>query len=474
MKTWHAPLNVAYVILGAGIAVVGVLAPSARVNAQGNLQPEVTFSKDIAPILQQKCQNCHRPDGGMAPMYLTTYEEVRPWAKAIKRRTEAGEMPPWYIEKNIGIQHFKDDMSLSNAQIALIGNWVNAGAPQGNPADMPPPIQFADANSWSIGTPDLIVRSPLQVVKAVGGDVHLPYLGSVSTGLTEDRWIAAFQIREFRPEESKRSAGRPGGGNDYLVLHHQNISSNSAEPEETDPDVPRPVGGFTYTYCVGENAKYYPEGVGVKMPAGETIHFNQTHQHSIGKEVKFQVEVGFKFYPKGYTPKHEKRRGIGGRTPARSVDQRDIDIPGNTDNVRHEEFFTLDAPARMIAFKPHLHGGGKRMCVEVVYPDGTNETLNCAGYNHSWVRGYVYDDDYAPLLPKGTIVHVIGWYDNTANNPRVIDPRNWRGLGHRSIDEMMGSASDFLYYTDEEFKAEVTTREAKRRLTLTAAQNKKN
>ena len=114
----------------------------------------VTFTKHVAPILQRSCENCHR-EGGVAPMALTTYEQVRPWARAIKTRTALREMPPWFIEKNIGIQKFKDDPSLSDEEIATIAGWVDGGAPRGNPADMPPPRQYADAAGWTIGTPDL-------------------------------------------------------------------------------------------------------------------------------------------------------------------------------------------------------------------------------------------------------------------------------------------------------------------------------
>ena len=178
--TWNPGCYSARLILGMGIAV-GLLASPALAAGQG----QVTFAKDIAPILQRTCQNCHRPNGGIAPMALTTYEEVRPWVKAIKLRTSLREMPPWFIEKNIGVQKFKDDISLSDEEIAKIGAWVDSGAPQGNPADMPPPRQFADSNSWSIGEPDLIVSAPLLTVKAVGGDFHAPYVGSSPTELAE-------------------------------------------------------------------------------------------------------------------------------------------------------------------------------------------------------------------------------------------------------------------------------------------------
>src|SRR5258706_11105441 len=150
--------------LGLAIACT-VLGMSARPAAiePANTPGTVTFTKDIAPILQRSCQGCHRPDS-MAPMSLITYEDVRPWARAIKQRTglrnRMGVMPPWFIEKNIGIQSYKDDVSLSEQEIATIAAWVDAGAPQGKPADMPPPLVFASADQWVIGEPDLVVDSP--------------------------------------------------------------------------------------------------------------------------------------------------------------------------------------------------------------------------------------------------------------------------------------------------------------------------
>ena len=153
--------------------VIGLATPVA-VAAQTPASPgDVTFTKDIAPILQRSCQNCHRPDG-VAPMSLITYEEVRPWARAIKQRTgigpKAGVMPPWYIEKNIGIQHYKDDPSLSDDEIAKIAKWADSGAPRGNPADMPPPLDFDDGGAWRIGKPDLVVSTKEILVKGNAPD----------------------------------------------------------------------------------------------------------------------------------------------------------------------------------------------------------------------------------------------------------------------------------------------------------------
>ncbi len=145
------------------------MAPLAVKAEQAAPAPEVTFTKDIAPILQRSCQNCHRP-GQVAPMSLLTYEDARPWARAMKQRTalrdKAGVMPPWYIEKNIGIQHYKNDPSLSDEEAAKIAKWADTGAPRGNVADMPVARAFQDGASWHAGEPDLIVESPEIIVKA--------------------------------------------------------------------------------------------------------------------------------------------------------------------------------------------------------------------------------------------------------------------------------------------------------------------
>ena len=138
-----------------GLAAVAMTAVPALAGG-AERDTDVTFSKDVAPILQRSCENCHRP-GGAAPMSLTSYSEVRPWARSIKNRTTSREMPPWFIDKNIGIQHFKDDPSLTDQEVATIAAWVDKGAPRGNPVDMPAPLEWKEAG-WSFGEPDLVVR----------------------------------------------------------------------------------------------------------------------------------------------------------------------------------------------------------------------------------------------------------------------------------------------------------------------------
>src|SRR5215472_10688844 len=161
------------VILSASVAVLAL-------SAQG----QVTFTKDVAPILESRCQVCHRPNT-FAPMSLLTYEEARPWAKSIKQKVAAREMPPWYIDKNVGVRHFKNDVSLTDQEIATIVRWVDGGAAKGNPADMPSPRHFEAASTWTMGQPDLIVQLPKDLeIPAEGADKWIDIL--VDSGLTED------------------------------------------------------------------------------------------------------------------------------------------------------------------------------------------------------------------------------------------------------------------------------------------------
>ena len=199
-----------------GLALVvatglGFLAPHGLHAAPAGVPADVTFTKDIAPILQRSCENCHRPDG-VAPMSLVTYEEVRPWARAIKQRTgigpQAGVMPPWYVEKNIGIQKFKNDPSLSDDEIAMIAKWADSGAPRGNPADMPPAqglcrrarVDDRHARPRSSRRKDIVVKG-----NAPDWWGEIP---SVPTGLTEDRYVAALEIKEVNDVDTKASSGR--------------------------------------------------------------------------------------------------------------------------------------------------------------------------------------------------------------------------------------------------------------------------
>lgn len=400
----------------------------------------VTFSRDIAPILQRACQGCHRPNA-LAPMSFLTYEEVRPWARAIKHRTglrdRRGVMPPWFVEKNIGIQKFKDDMSLSEGEISTIARWVDNGAPRGNPADLPSPRVFAGPGQWDIGKPDLIVKTRSMRV-AAGAPDWWGVLEPIPTGLIENRHVAKMQVREVS------DVSRTVGG--QFVFHHASytIIDEKGRPTGSDGwptvhDLRNNPSGFTFD----------PDAAPL-LPARSQVHYNSVHLHSNGKaDTAAHLEVAFVFHSKGYQPK----KRIGNITFG--TGELDI-LPLKSDQQIHF-FRTLDENVKLMQFGPHMHAAGVRICLEAIW-GGTAETLNCAGYDHNWLQYYRYSDDAAPLLPKGTVLHGIGYFDNSPSNPNVTDPRNWSGLGERAIDNMLLVIAPAIILTDEEFEAEMALR----------------
>jgi len=418
------------VFLGAGIALT-----TSFTSAQAN---EVTFTKDIAPILQRSCQSCHRPDS-VAPMSLLTYEDARPFAKAIKERTalrhRRGAMPPWFIEKEIGIQKFKDDISLTDAEITRIARWADAGAPRGNPADLPPARVFVDNASWQIGTPDLIVNSPSVEMKAVSPD-YWGALPAVPTGLTEDRYVAAMEIKEVNYSRNKTGRATVGG---LFVFHHAVVTVSGS-----------PGGGWP-VHEVGRNADIFDAQAGKLMRAGSAISLPSVHLHSNGKDTTAKLQFGFKFHPVGYKPQIQ--------STLISIGTDDLDIPGGASGIKQSASMTLSQPTKLTVFEPHMHATGVRMCLEATYGSQT-ETLNCSGYDHNWVKTYAYEQDASPLLPRGTILKVTGYFDNTPANKNVVDPRNWSGLGHRSIDNMLVMIAQGVNLTEEQFDREITARRA--------------
>ena len=433
-------------LLIAAAAIVMLAAAPAPGAAQG--AGEVTFSRDIAPIFQRACQKCHRPDS-LAPMSLIDYHEVRPWARAIKNRTglrdKPGVMPPWYIEKDIGIQEFKDDSSLSDAEIAMIAAWVDNGAPEGDPADLPPPVAFIDVNEWEIGEPDLIVSSPSVEVEGDAPD-WWGAIGEVPTGMTEDRYVAALEYKEIT--ESREGATRNTVGG-LFVIHHSTLAVTDPDP---DPDEDDPLAALRRwpTHEVGRNADFFDPRAGKLMKAGSNLVFNSLHLHANGARTQARLDVGFKFHPAGYEPTRKWVRMSFGNGV-------DLDIEAMDSDQQMDAYWTLPEHARITIFEPHLHGPGVRMCLEAIW-GVTVETLNCAGYDHSWVRVYTYEDHAAPLLPKGTILRLTGYFNNSPSNPNVPDPRNWSGGGNRSVDQMFINLMRGIYLTDEEFAEELAQR----------------
>ncbi|HTS48044.1 MAG TPA: hypothetical protein VMH05_08870 [Bryobacteraceae bacterium] len=452
---WQLKIGLA---LLAPAAVSVMLSSALQADDAPVIKGEVTFSKDIAPILQRSCQNCHQPNAA-APMSLITYKEVRPWARAIKERTalrdKRGAMPPWFIEKNVGIQHYKNDPSLSDLEIAKVAKWADNGAPEGNPADLPPPVPLQDGTKWNLGEPDLVVSTPEITVKA-GAPDWWGELESAPTGLTEDRWVKSVEMREVNDIPATTDGGRATVGARFVFHHMIWTTTVPGQQAALGEDVGEGSGSWPI-HEVGRNADIFPADAGKLLRANSVLVFNSAHIHSNGRDTKAHLLFGFKFFPKDYKPTvRYARRGLGNGV--------DIDMRPNEANQRLDAYKVLDENTKITSYEPHLHAPGVRMCLEYIWGDNI-QTLSCSGYDHNWVRVYDYDDDYAPLLPKGTILHIIGYMDTTPANRNVPDSRNWSGAGNRSIANMFIDLGQGLALTDEQFYAEMAKRREKLKLT---------
>lgn len=430
-----------------GVGVVSVLALAAPASAQTTAAP--TFTKDVAPIFQKKCESCHRPDS-IAPMSLVTYQEARPWARSIRDRVASRNMPPWHIDPTVGIQHYKGDRSLTQKEMDTILAWVAAGAPQGNPADMPPPVQWADGNDWNYAKefgrpPDLIIKSPKYTQKA--GAMDAWYKPVVDTGLTEPRWVRAI---EMRPSTIK---GRK-------ITHHAlaYLVQNDAEAKAmlSDPDADSGAGLFM-EWAVNKQGEMLRENTGKLMLPGSKIRWD-IHYSDGGEDITDEVQLGIYFYPKDQTPKYRTAlslySGIQGGNRA-------LDIAPNSISVT-QNFHVMRRAGRVENFQPHMHLRGKAQMLEAILPNGQQMVLGHVNrFEFNWMNNYVFEDDYAPLLPKGTILKVTSWHDNTAANKNNPDPNQWVGWGDRTVDEMAHLWINITYMSDEDFNKEVEARNKK-------------
>ncbi len=401
------------VALGA-LALVVILVLPLQMSAQKAADTNVTFTKDVAPILQEKCQACHRADS-MAPMSLVTYEESRPWAKAIRERVITRQMPPWHIDKTVGIQQFKNDRSLTDAQIATMVKWVDAGAPKSVPA--------VALDAW--------------------------YKPVVPTGLTEPRWVRAIEIHPATVKGRK-------------VTHHALARLQQEDPSltrasiDTADDAGGGVGGLFMEWAVGKQGEIMRPNSGKLMLPGSKIIF-EMHYHAIGEPITDHVELGIYFYPKGQEPKYRQTLAALQSVAGGS---RNIDIAPESTFVS-QNFIPLRQAGRVENFQPHMHLRGKAMSMEAILPNGQTMMLsNVDRFNFNWHLNYVYADDAAPLLPKGTILKITSWYDNTAANPNNPDPNQWVGFGDRTVDEMGHAWVNITYMSDEDYQTEVAKKKA--------------
>ena len=413
---------------------LGIVLASPLVAPAAGLGGPVTFSKEVAPILQRACQSCHH-QGTSAPMSLVTFKEARPWARSIKQRVVQRDMPPWHLDKTVGIRQYKNDRSLTDEEIATLARWVDDGAPEGNPADMPPPLTFAPDSDWFIGKPDLLVTTSQDfVMYPKGPDWWIDQFAEVQ--LDEDRWIKAMEIKPSNPK----------------IVHHAVVNA-------IEPDAPEgtPAGGVQlHEYAVGKYGDIFAENTGRLLKKGTRLRFDM-HYFAVGSEQHNHTTIAFKFYPKGFVPKYQVRS-----VAIRNVPNDELEIPPNS-VVRTDGYYRLARNARIDAFQPHMHMRGRGMTVEAINLDNTTTILSSVDrFNFNWHINYIYSDDVTPLLPAGTVLHMIGIHDNTAANPRNPDPSVWAGFGERSVDDMVQVWLDIVYLDDAEFKRLVDERKARK------------
>ena len=412
---WHRIFGVAALFAGA-VALLGAglrPAPTSR----------PTFYRDVLPILQAHCQVCHRM-GEIAPMPLVTYAETRPYARAMARDATSHKMPPWFADACCG--KFSDDPSLTEAQIATLRSWANAGAPDGSPRDAPPDPHWVEG--WNISQPDLILQMLTPVTIPADGTVEYTY-EIVPTGFAEDRWVQMSEIRPssrahvhhavvyIRPPDSKWLRGAPVGVpftatslNDPALRH---------QAHETTSDM-------LLVYAPGSSPDRWPDGMAKFVPAHSDLVF-QMHYTTNGQAASDQTSVGMVFSK---------------RPPAKRVitlqlanDHDPIPIPPNTDNYRVEVHGTLPNDCLLLSFFPHMHLRGKRFEYNLVQPDKSVETLLRVNYDFYWQLSYRLTEPR--LLKGGTEMQAVAWYDNSKNNPHNPDPDSPVQWGDQTWNEMM-------------------------------------
>ncbi len=454
MKPW------ARTVATAGLLATTMLASPEDARAQVEAATKtVTFAKDVAPIFQEKCEVCHRP-GNIGPMALRTYQEVRPWLRAIRNRVASREMPPWHLDKTVGVQKFINDASLTSAQIDTIVRWVDAGGPPGNPADMPPARQWTSENAFQLesrlGPPDLIIKSKAWAMPAEAPDVQ--FRPQVDVPLTKARWVRAS---ETRPSLKGR---RIAHHSSIYLLRPKGEAAVQAEREmrRSQPgldaaldaargsDDPTVLPELFTEWAQGKDGEVYPDNVGKLVMPGSKIEFD-THYHAVGEAITDEMETAWWFYPEGVTPRYSAEFLALGSP-------RELNIAPNT-VTQHQGSFVLQAPAILHNFQPHMHYRGKAFLLEAIYPDGRREVVNYVDrYSNTWHINYVYDPDFAPVFPKGTVLQITAWHDNTGANKNNPDPRQWVGLGPRTVDEMGHANEQIIYITQDDYNRIVEQR----------------
>ena len=447
-----------------GLGSIGLMLIPALVSGQtGDV---VTYAKDVAPIIQQNCQTCHRA-GSVAPMTLLTYEDAQSFAPRIKYQVSNRLMPPWPLDVGVGIQHFQNDPSLTNDEIETIVQWVDAGSPLGDEADLLPNPVFPDWGSeWTFEDqlgrePDVIITSPGYTVRANGMD-QWPNLYPVEVtseqGVTGERWIRAVELRPTKPEF-------------YGVFHHGSARVINRMPEDVyqgpgthqpPPEVRASQRDQLAEAAVGVKGAIYPEGTGRLLKEGDQVLFNpHFYPARLAADLEnVSLDVGVWLYPEGEIPYPTEGDVVFDQTSMPGMEDNPLIIPPNSQAI-YKTSFRLEGNAKVHALRGHMHLLGGYNIVEVLYPDGRYELLNKLDWDQRWHTQFIYDEDAQPLLPEGTTVMITMVFDNTANNAQNVDPDQWVLGRSRTVDEMWRLRVGMTFYSDEDFVQLIAEREGR-------------
>ncbi len=370
-----------------------------------------TFTKDVAPILFTSCVECHRATG-MAPMSLMTYEDVRPWARAVRQRVVSKEMPPWGADPAIG--KFANDISLTPQQIATISAWVDAGSPEGNKADLPKAPSFAEG--WSIGEPDFVFTMLKPFTVPADGTVPYTYV-TIPTNLKQDIWIRGVELKPT----------------DRRVVHHiiSDLVEGNGQPVDPTPKLRKDPGlkelGGIGGLVPGRLYEPFDEGVARKIPAGANIVL-QMHYTTIGQPIVDQTQVGVVLAKE---PPSQLRAARGGQMPNTS-----FAIPPGHPNYEVTAKTTFQKDTYLSTLYPHMHVRGKDVSYKLIYPDGREEVvLRVPKYDFNWQTSYKLKDP--KFMPKGTTLMVVAHYDNSPSNRFNPDPAATVRWGDQTWEEML-------------------------------------
>ncbi|MFL6466241.1 MAG: thiol-disulfide isomerase [Bryobacteraceae bacterium] len=416
----------------------------------GQTPSEVTFSHDVAPILYKHCVGCHHPND-IAPMSLLTYKNARPWASAIKEAVSTRKMPPWQADPAIG--HFTNDPRLTAEEISTIQKWVQGGAKEGDPNDLPPVPQFEEG--WKMGKPDAVVPIPADYVVKPNSTDQYVYLRS-PTNFTEDRWITAVELKPgnrrivhhahvyvYVPTEKKPASNSEEKIEPFLKrdgLKHINPAMAVVDDGCASPDGGNVPGGASKestilgSYLPGKDPDIFPEGYARKIPKGAILEF-QIHYNSgsISKEEMDRTSVGLIFAKE--PPKQVLRRV--------DISNYLFQIPANNPDHKVTACYTFNRDVELMSYTAHMHLRGKDMKFEAIHPDGKREILvSIPNYDFNW------QTEYKPTQPvqieSGTKIVITAHFDNSPNNKYNPDPSKTSRWGEPSTEEMMDGWLEFV------------------------------